>query len=236
MKKLIPALCMLLIAACLMGTSTYAWFSMSDKVTAQGMTVTAISDAIFLEIKGTEDTGYTTAGTNDVEADLYPVHHETWTAKANVTDFDLNDDSTNDNWYYQYSDDSNSYNSNLSAKTYISAFTNYVAVSEYQVKLREGSADTAYDLYVSEIVIPENTGITVVVVGQDGYKEFSASSGVGGFAFAAGDVLSNTVTGTAQTVSVYIYINGDNSNVYTDNITALTGSVSLTLKAFPTDN
>jgi hypothetical protein len=44
MKKLIPALCMLLVAACLMGTSTYAWFSASESVNASGMQVKAMSD------------------------------------------------------------------------------------------------------------------------------------------------------------------------------------------------
>ena len=41
MKKLIPALCMLLVAAALLGTSTYAWFSMNNQVTASGMQVKA---------------------------------------------------------------------------------------------------------------------------------------------------------------------------------------------------
>lgn len=44
MKKLIPALAMLLVAACLMGTSTYAWFSANTQVTAKGMSVKAASD------------------------------------------------------------------------------------------------------------------------------------------------------------------------------------------------
>lgn len=44
-RKLIPALCMLLISAMLMGTSTYAWFSMNDTVTATGMQVTASTNA-----------------------------------------------------------------------------------------------------------------------------------------------------------------------------------------------
>lgn len=44
MKKLIPALCMLLVAACLMGTSTYAWFAANLEVTASGMQVKAMSD------------------------------------------------------------------------------------------------------------------------------------------------------------------------------------------------
>lgn len=41
MKKLIPALCMLLVAAALMGTSTYAWFTMNTDVDVTGMNVTA---------------------------------------------------------------------------------------------------------------------------------------------------------------------------------------------------
>lgn len=44
MKKLIPALAMLLVAAALMGTSTFAWFSANKTVTAQGMSVKAVSD------------------------------------------------------------------------------------------------------------------------------------------------------------------------------------------------
>lgn len=44
MKKLIPALCMLLVAACLMGTSTYAWFAANEDVTATGMSVKAAAD------------------------------------------------------------------------------------------------------------------------------------------------------------------------------------------------
>ena len=44
MKKLIPALCMLLVAACLMGTSTYAWFAANINVTASGMQVKAAAD------------------------------------------------------------------------------------------------------------------------------------------------------------------------------------------------
>lgn len=41
MKKLVPAFCLLLISAVLMGTSTYAWFSMNTSVSATGMKVKA---------------------------------------------------------------------------------------------------------------------------------------------------------------------------------------------------
>ncbi len=41
MRKMIPAVIMLLISAMLVGTSTYAWFSMNKTVTVTGMTVKA---------------------------------------------------------------------------------------------------------------------------------------------------------------------------------------------------
>lgn len=45
MKKLIPALCMLMVAAALLGTSTFAWFSMNTEVEANGMSVQAATSA-----------------------------------------------------------------------------------------------------------------------------------------------------------------------------------------------
>ena len=45
MKKLIPALCMLLVAAALLGTSTFAWFSMNTQVDAKGMQVKATTSS-----------------------------------------------------------------------------------------------------------------------------------------------------------------------------------------------
>ena len=234
-KVIIPALGLLLLSTAASVTGTVAWFAANATVTATGMTVTAVSDSVFLEIKGSQDgENYGATGTNAIDADLYPVAHESWTALANVTDFDLNDDDTNDNWYYRYSDDATQANHGLSDKTYISAFTNYVVASEYSVKLHTGSADTAYDLYVSSVTIAANTGITVVIAGADGYQEFSASAA--DIAFNNANVISNTVTQTAQTITAYIYIDGNNTNVYSNNIANLTGAISFQLTAFAADH
>lgn len=48
MKKIIPALCLLLVSAMLLGTSTYAWFSMNTTVTATGMVVKAQATSTLL--------------------------------------------------------------------------------------------------------------------------------------------------------------------------------------------
>ncbi len=49
MRKLIPALCLLLVSAMMLGTSTFAWFSMNNKVTVTGMEVkTKVSSSLWI--------------------------------------------------------------------------------------------------------------------------------------------------------------------------------------------
>ena len=226
-KQLLAAVAMVIVAAIAVSSSTFAWFAMSDTVTATGMTVTAKSDAIFLEIKGTQDSNFGLTGTDNVNAELYPTNHETFSALADV--------STVGNWYYRYNRNSDNATNDMTAKTTLTSFDNYVAMATYQVQLHEGSASTGYDLYVKDITIPENKGITVVIAGTTGYKEFSASAT--DITFNAADVISDTVAGgTPQTITAYIFFNGDDANVYTDNVAALTGSVSFVLQAFTTDH
>ena len=56
-KKLIPAMVMLLIATMLMGTTTYAWFSMNNKVTVTGMEIrTKVSNNLFVASKALNTT------------------------------------------------------------------------------------------------------------------------------------------------------------------------------------
>ena len=54
MKKLIPAICMTLIAAFMLASSTFAWFSMNTQVKATGMQVVAKSDNTYLLISSTK--------------------------------------------------------------------------------------------------------------------------------------------------------------------------------------
>ena len=49
-KKLIPAIGMLLLSACMLVTSTFAWFSMNTTVKATGMSVSAKGDQVYLQI------------------------------------------------------------------------------------------------------------------------------------------------------------------------------------------
>ena len=57
-RKLLPALSMLLISALLMGSSTFAWFSMNTTVTATGMSVTAEAPTSLLISKTSATAGF----------------------------------------------------------------------------------------------------------------------------------------------------------------------------------
>lgn len=50
-KKLIPAFCAMLVSAAMLGTSTYAWFSVNKKVEANGMSVTARANTQYFVVK-----------------------------------------------------------------------------------------------------------------------------------------------------------------------------------------
>ncbi len=66
MKKLIPALCMLLVSAMLLGTSTYAWFTMNKTVTATGLQVKARAEGgiVIFRTGGSRATATTTVSSS----------------------------------------------------------------------------------------------------------------------------------------------------------------------------
>lgn len=78
-KKLIPALAMLLVSASMMGTSTFAWFSMNREVSATSMEVRAVAEQGILinEVAAAADTNWDNVATANQTAStaaslLYP--------------------------------------------------------------------------------------------------------------------------------------------------------------------
>lgn len=85
MKKLIPALCMLLVAACLMGTSTYAWFAANETVTASGMQVKAASDGgLGIAVWGFTDTTASRPAL-DAYSGTATLDNSSWTNQLGIT-------------------------------------------------------------------------------------------------------------------------------------------------------
>ena len=65
MKKLIPALAMLLVSAVVMSSASFAWFTMSREVTATGMNVTVTApNNLLIKAKTGTPTEYTALATN----------------------------------------------------------------------------------------------------------------------------------------------------------------------------
>ena len=109
-KKLIPAFCAMLVSAAMLGTSTYAWFSVNKEVTATDMSVTAVADTQYFVILSDVDGGFTsetganktqkiekrtTGGLNN-EAKAYPTAY----TKTNLSLADKEETAVEaNNWY-----------------------------------------------------------------------------------------------------------------------------------------
>ena len=221
-KIIIPAMGLLLLSTAASVTGTVAWFSANAKVQASGMNVHAVSDNFFLEISTASDGTYATSAAATLNEGVMPVAHQNSLTYSTIL--------TPGNWYYQYSDSLTVYNSNLTDAEAIDSFTGYVAVQDFYVKLNSTSGvTTAHNLYVSDVTFSAaNAGIRLAVVGTGGYSEHSASAT--DIAYAEGVRLAADVTKTAQLVKALIWIDGNDSNVYSANIENLTGSVSFKLK------
>ena len=228
MKKLIPALCMLLVAAALLGTSTYAWFSMNETVTASGMSVTANTDNAYLIIKdGTTLSGNATSAPVTVNASLKPVKPVVELTSTNIGILG--------SWGTATSDNPNDAKTGATPTALTSGTLlgngNYVIKQSFMVGIIENSGTVANDLRLDSLTISDQAdGITVVVV--CGTNVFSHASNVttGGTEVLADKSL---VTPTGVQVDVYIYIDGSNANVKTANAANLSGDVSLTFSIAP---
>ena len=87
MKKLIPAIVMLLVSAVVLSTASYAWFTTSTAVSADGMQVTATAPSSIL-IRGKADATNWTAYSNVLNfGDIYASTKLTPASSANGVNF-----------------------------------------------------------------------------------------------------------------------------------------------------
>lgn len=221
-KKLVPAICMLLVSAVLMGTSTFAWFSMNTSVTAKGMSVKASTDNAYLIISaGTTLSGSKKDATGTMDATLKPV--------SVMTGKTLDSDNIGElaSWGTGVSDDPNDANigSGLTALPAGTDLNTYVAKQSFMVGIVANSGEVAHDLRLDSLTISNaNAGITVVVVCGTNLYSHASNVATGGTEKLAD---KTAVTTTGVQVDVYVYIDGKNANVKTANAVNLTGTVEL---------
>ncbi len=227
---------MLLLSAVLMSTASFAWFSMNKDVTADGMEVTAKSDSLSLVIK--TGSGQTISATDTAETasagwtniTLLPV-----TPAAALTATNIE---TNASWQYGYSDSESSGTvstagySKVADDATLLGTGNYVMKQTFTIGLQNSTngVASASNLKLTGVSLTENKGITVVVVGvaADGSTKKITAEHAANIS-DGNEVLVETIQkGSPVTVDVYVFIDGDDENVKTQNIANLTGSVELT--------
>lgn len=216
-KKLIPALCMLLVSAVMLGTTTFAWFSMNTSVKATNMTVTAKSNSTYLQISKTSATeGF------DISADM------TKNDKVYPCAFD-----TDTNTFYTANNkQSDGKGEVINKKNIEMTDANYLSISTVYLKLTKDSEPYTDKPLTVTFALNEagHASVKAVVKVGEEYKTLASGSGNNTATFSTTTITSET----ALTVTIYVYIDGTNSDVNSDYINntatanSLTGIVELT--------
>lgn len=255
-KKLIPAMCMLLISAVMLGSSTFAWFSMNNKVTATGMEVTAKANTqYFIISKSTTFTDNNVSVGFNGKKEVYPVSYledaGDVTALNDKIDGTKKYTNTDDapaigDWYTANSKEYNISSNKLANVQRIgkdkAAFENtaYFAKYTFYVGLAEKSSDYTGKLTVSvEYAKAPHVSVNAVVVlkGKASSQAADADEIVTNHIFTETEkakASANNYYLSATTepesfveVSVYVYVDGNDSGVIDSNLTALNGAFSI---------
>ncbi len=246
-KELFAAVAMLIVAAIALSGSTYAWFAANTTVEATDMQVTVTSDTTFLligqghmAVADIQNGKAITTSASITTASIMPSAHQDITigeGQAKISDIEANSV-----WYYRYSSDPANATASMTAiqpLTYTSASAipgGYLLVNEFALTVASGSNEIQ-NLKVSECAITStsNAAVKVVVATDEGSEEFGATVAGGVTTVAGTQTLAASITSSAaEYVKVYIYWNGDDEDVYTNNIANLIGtSVVLTFTGTP---
>lgn len=238
-KQLMAAIAMVLVSVIALGSSTYAWFAMNNDVTATGMSVTVKSDAMFLLIKGgtqtvaavqssklTEDSAVTAT------AQLYPTAHDNITTPEStgitaIEAADTTDTTVKDIWYYRYSSDPADYlGTSPTTAVYVeddaTEFGKYVLVNEFSIATAVGSNELE-NLRVKSCTLTTagDAAVKVLVAGANGCQEFDASTAADISASSTVLQTANVTASAVSTVKVYVYWDGNDTDVYTNGVADL---------------
>lgn len=235
-KKIIPALCMLLISAVLMGTSTYAWFSMNTSVKATGMKVTANSTNLFLQISSSAT--FTDPATSVDYQETEGTKLKPATPKLAAENASI------EKWQTATSD--NPANATSGADKTIAdilpgSLNEYVYSKELHFRIAPNSTARATNLVIAGVTMTGdnskalNKALRVAVAGKDGVQVWTNANGT----WKKDDGKSATailaeVTTTDATATLYIWFDGTDENCTTNNavnLETLTFTVTFSVTA-----
>ena len=254
MRKFIMAAFMLLVATVMLTSSTYAWFAMSTQVTVTGLQMIAKSDETYLLIgTGDRDTAAeiqadaTTEvdfAMTDSESEVFPAAPvltsaeaaylttsaktvagatittpgaiiATQTAAAAVT-----------NWYTAFADSPDESTMKTGSAVQLTAFTDYVVKKTVYLTVALG-ANPAASLTVTPTFTQKASGtditaVKILVATEDNVVAVLTSADNGTPVSIQG--ASNITDDDVLVVDLYLYYDGNESVVYTNNKVNLTGA------------
>lgn len=254
LKKLIPALAMLLVSAVMLGTSTFAWFSMNKEVSASNMKVTATSNTQYFVIAKDLSEGAFPSDATNTSVAMTASENKVSPVSYTTTKIIKDDNNTGlvvaaNKWY------------TASSNKYDQA-TGKIHVTNNDVTLESGNYFIGYTFYVGLAANSDDyTGkITVSAVKENStsYAKaavkitgYCADSTSGSFAEATKLITHDVTSSGVQTtdyyqlsvaktttttvaakylkVEVFVYIDGNDENVK-DSATSLTDTITITIE------
>ena len=240
-KQLMAAVALVLLSAITLTGSTYAWFSINTEASVSGLKLNVKSDSIYLLVSKTNSTasaiqaeGLTSVSFNTTNelATVKPSAHNPTTGTAVVgTDLITSTTAATNpaNWYYKNADAPTA-STSTSAATALSSsnFSDYVLHYTIWFTLAIGS-NPAADLTVSATFASLGTytgdesdstfqAARVLVTSPTQAVELDPST------TSSATVLASTLTSTTVVqVDIFIYYDGNDSSVYTNNSMNLDG-------------
>lgn len=216
-KKLIPAFAMLLVSAIMLGSSTFAWFSMNDKVTANGMNVEAQSNTEYFVISssdtlGTEKTvnaSKNAGGISDTNAKIYPCSFATAAQTIDSVSIAANKFYTCFSNTYEDPATGDAASKRFNATVLEDGDASYMYTYKVWIGLSAGSSTVSKKVKMTAS-ITGNAGLVVVFNGATFALESSTQEN--DKSYTTGTALSFTA-GEGKEVTFYVYIDGENADV-----------------------
>ncbi len=247
-RKLIPALCMLVVSAVLMSATTYAWFSMNTDVNVTGLEIEATAETYLL----VDDTAKTDAAAIQAAAKTEADKNTSYAftiAEANkkvkpvavektaTTNTELAKEA---NWYTMAALDAAKKDGDDTTKKSVAdrraadntlEFADFVQTGAVMVTLAKGSPDQTQGIYATVTLTATTTnkditGVTVIIADSSNTKMATFDSTTTAKQQVSTTNLTDT---TVETLNIYVYYNGEADAVYTNNFAELSGAtVSIT--------
>lgn len=230
-KKLIPALCMLLVSAVMLGSTTFAWFSMNTTVTASNMQVQAKADQVYLQIKEksesfTTNGNHTSIASTVAKKSILPTNVYKSFDENNPVAFAGGKEFV---WVSNYSVEADKSDKAGLYTNVTTQIDSYALKFEYTIRLRPdtGASAAPGKLKVTAVEFEDASttsglkgAVSVLVVCGD-YSAVYKQTTTGTFTKSAGDAALSAAAFASTDgtyVAVYVFFDGDNTNCKTTNI------------------